>query len=134
MNRLDDAGKLILRLSLGLLILLHGLAKLTGGIASILTMVHEQGLPSALAYGVYLGEIIAPALVILGVLTRPAAAMIAINMAIAIYLAHTSHIFSLTKAGGWTLELQGMFFFSALAIALLGAGHYSVGGSKGRLN
>ena len=34
-NTLDDIGKLVLRLALGILILLHGIAKLMNGIAPI---------------------------------------------------------------------------------------------------
>ena len=40
----------------------------------------------------------------------------------------------MSKTGGWALELQGMFFFAALAVALLGAGRLSMGGINGRLN
>jgi putative oxidoreductase len=32
------------------------------------------------------------------------------------------------------LELQGLYLFGALSIALLGAGRFSVGGLKGRFN
>jgi putative oxidoreductase len=38
------------------------------------------------------------------------------------------------KTGGWALELQGFYFFTALAVALLGAGRYSMGGISGRWN
>jgi len=41
---------------------------------------------------------------------------------------------SLTKTGGWTLELQGLFLMGALVVALLGAGRFSLGGAHGRLN
>ena len=37
-----------------------------------------------------------------------------------------------TPAGGWALELQGMYFFAAIALALLGAGRYSIGGRAGK--
>jgi putative oxidoreductase len=40
----------------------------------------------------------------------------------------------MSKTGGWALELQGLYLVSALAVALLGAGRYSVGGSGGRWN
>jgi putative oxidoreductase len=55
-------------------------------------------------------------------------------MGLAIYLAHASQILSLTKTGGWALELQGLFLMGALVVALLGAGRFSLGGSHGRLN
>jgi putative oxidoreductase len=32
----------------------------------------------------------------------------------------------LNAQGGWALELQGMYLFTALAVALLGPGAYSI--------
>lgn len=123
---MTDIGKLILRLALGILVLLHGIAKVTGGIDPIIGMVAKSGLPGALGYLVYVGEVVAPIIVILGVLTRPAALVIAINMIVAVGLAHASQIFEIGKQGGWALELQGMYLFTALAIAMIGAGRFAV--------
>src|SRR5690349_14628859 len=131
---MTDTGKLILRLALGLLILFHGVSKVMNGIDPILAGVTNAGLPRAFGYLVYVGEVVAPILVIIGFLTRPAALVIAINMIVAVYLVHTSQFFTLAKTGGWALELQGMYFFTAVAIALLGAGRYSVGGTANRWN
>lgn len=130
----QDLGKLVIRSALGILILLHGISKLTGGIDGIAGMVTNVGLPAFFAYGVYLGEVVAPLLVLIGLWTRAAAVFIAINMLFAIGLAHMSELTQLTKQGGWALELQGMFLFSAIAVALLGAGYYSVGGGNGKWN
>jgi len=130
----EDLGKLLLRLVLGVLILLHGVSKVLSGPAFIVGLVTKMGLPQPVAYLVYVGEVLAPVLLILGVWTRPAALIIVINMVVAIWLAHTSQFFTLSQSGGWALELQGMFFVTALAIALLGAGRYSIGGAGGRWN
>jgi putative oxidoreductase len=134
MFRSDDAGKLILRLTLGVLLLMHGLHKLMNGIDGINAVVIANGWPQWIAYGVLVGEVLAPALIILGVITRAAALVIAINMLVAIYLAHGHQLLQLSKTGGWILELQAMFLFMAIVIAFLGAGHYSLGGTRGRLN
>ncbi|MGZ8303784.1 MAG: DoxX family protein [Telluria sp.] len=130
----DDLGKLVLRSVLAILILFHGFAKLTGGVGFITGMVSNFGLPPVLGYGVYVGEVVAPMLVLFGVWTRPAAAVIAINMIVAIGLVHMGELTQLNKTGGWQLELQGMFLFGAVAVALLGAGRYSVGGINGKWN
>ncbi len=122
---MTDAGKLILRLALGVLILLHGIAKLTSGIDGITRMVTSAGLPDWVAYGVYVGEVVAPLMVIAGWFSRIGAGVIAINMVFAIALAHRSDLFGLNATGGWALELQGMFLFTAVAIACLGPGRYS---------
>ena len=130
---LPDLGKLLLRVGLGVLILLHGIAKVMNGIDPILAGVQAAGLPREFGYLVYVGEVVAPLLLIVGFLTRPAALIIAINMAFAVYLVHAAQLFTLTKQGGWALELQGIYFLAAVAIALLGAGRFSVGGA-GRWN
>jgi putative oxidoreductase len=134
MNRYDDIGKLVLRLSVGILMLMHGLHKLMHGISGISAMVQANGWPAWVSYGVFIGEIIAPVLIIIGLLTRASALVVVINMIVAVYLAHSHQLFHLTKTGGWLLELQGLYLFGALAIALLGAGRFSVGGLQGRLN
>ena len=121
-----DAGKLLLRLSVGTLILLHGIAKIFSGPAGIIGMVERAGLPGELGYAVYLGEVIAPLAMILGLWTRLAALVVVINMAVAIALAHMNELFALTRSGGWALELQGMFLFTALAVALIGPGRYAL--------
>jgi putative oxidoreductase len=122
----NDLGKLILRLTLGVLIVLHGIAKLSGGTAGVEKMLGGAGMPGFLAYGVYVGEVLAPILVILGFYARVGAALIVVNMLFAILLAHRADLFLLTKSGGWALELQGFFLFTALALALIGPGRFGI--------
>jgi len=122
----DDIGKLILRLTLGILMLLHGIAKLRYGVAGIEGMLVNHGLPAFFAYGVFVGEIIAPLMVIAGWNSRLGGLIMAANMVAAIALAHGSQLFDLGKQGGWALELQGFFLCTAIAIALIGPGKYAV--------
>ena len=130
----DDLGKLVLRSAVAILVLLHGISKLIGGIDGITGMVTNAGLPAIFAYGVYIGEVVAPVLVLIGLWTRAAAAVMVINMVVAIMLAHLPDLAQMNKMGGWALELQGMFLFGAIAVVLLGAGRYSVGGISGKWN
>lgn len=129
-----DTGRLVLRVVLGVLILLHGISKLPGPPEFIVGMLEKAGLPSILAYGVYVGEIVAPVLLIIGVWTRLAAVLVVINMLVALALVHTSDLFHLGKQGGYALELQALYLFGAVTVALLGAGRYSVGGRYGPMN
>jgi putative oxidoreductase len=133
-NTSEDLGKLLLRSVLAILMLMHGIAKLTGGVSFITGMVAKVGLPAELGYLVYIGEVVAPLLVLIGIWTRPAALVIAISMVAAILLVHSGELFSLTKTGGWALELQGFFLATAIVVALLGAGRFSVGGNYGKWN
>lgn len=121
---MKDAGQLVLRIALGGLILMHGIAKLSSGIGFITETVTGAGLPAFFAYAVYLGEVVAPLLVIFGWYSRIGAAVIAINMLFAIGLVHGAELFKLNQSGGWALELQGMFLFTAIALALMGPGRY----------
>lgn len=130
----DDTGKLVLRVALAALLLFHGVSKLTGGIGFVSTMLANAGLPAFLGYLVYVGEIVAPLMILFGVATRAAAAVVAINMIVAVLLVHMGDLFKLSATGGWALELQGMFLFAAVAVALLGAGRFSVAGKAGRFN
>ena len=130
----DDAGKLVLRAALAIILLFHGVAKLTGGIGFVGDMLAKAGAPAALGYLVYVGEVIAPLMILAGILSRPAALVVAINMIVAVLLVHTSQFFTLNETGGWALELQGMFLIASVAVALLGAGRYSLGGAAGRFN
>ena len=131
---MQDVAKLVLRLTVGLLILLHGISKIQGGPGFILDIVEKAGLPDPFGYLVYVGEVLAPILVIVGLWTRVAAVVIAINMIVAVLLVHTGQLLELSPEGGWALELQGLYLAVPIAIALLGAGRYSVGGVHGRWN
>ena len=124
----DDTGKLILRLTVGVLMLLHGIAKATNpeGVGGISGMLVSKGLPGFIAYGAYVGEILAPLMLILGVFTRIGALLVVVNMIFAIGLAHVADIFTLGKQGGWAIELQGFYLFCAIALYFLGSGKFAV--------
>jgi len=73
-----------------------------------------------------IGEVLGPLLVIVGFHARTGAVLIAINMLVAIAVAHMGQLGQLNEGGGWALELQGMFLFTAIAIALIGPGRFSL--------
>lgn len=122
----EDSGKLILRLTLGILILLHGIGKITNGIEWIGPALNEAGLPAFFKYGVYVGELVAPIMVIAGFYGRIGAWLIAVNMLFAIGLAHWGELFVIENSGALAIEKQYMFLFSAIALALIGSGRYGV--------
>ena len=124
----DDLGKLLLRLAVGGLMLFHGIHKLIDGVDGISGMLAAQGLPGFIAYGVLVGEVVAPCLLILGVLTRPAALVLAFTMVVAWLMVGLDKTFMLDKVGAWAIESLVYFFVAALAVAILGAGRYALGG------
>tara|TARA_R110000772_G_scaffold110050_4_gene213521 strand:- start:2103 stop:2498 length:396 start_codon:yes stop_codon:yes gene_type:complete len=120
-----DAGKLILRLTLGFLMLFHGWAKITGGVDFIAGLLEDNSLPGFLAYLVYLGEVLAPLFLIAGAYTRIAALTIAGTMVVAVLLVHTGDLFVLSGTGGWRLELQAFYLMSAVVVMIIGPGKLS---------
>lgn len=123
----ENTGKLILRLTLGLLILLHGIAKLKSGTSGIGDLLEASGLPAFFQYGVYLGEVVAPLLLIAGYYARIGAWLIAVNMLFAIGLAHWGEVFLVdAQSGALALEKQYLFMAAAIALALIGPGRYAV--------
>jgi putative oxidoreductase len=120
----DSAGKLILRLTVGILMLFHGVSKVLnpGSLEPIGKQLASIGLPTFIAYGVYFGEVIAPLMIIFGVFSRIGGLIVTVNMIFAIVLVHTAQLLTMSKSGGWALELQGFYLFCGLAIFFLGSG------------
>jgi putative oxidoreductase len=131
---MEDFGKFVLRLCVGVLLLFHGIHKALTGIAEIKQMLVAHGLPDMLANGVYIGEIVAPALIVVGLFSRAGGALVVINMIVAIALAGMGELLKIDSYGGYALELEMFYLFGGLAVALLGAGRLSIGGANGRLN
>ncbi len=128
----EDLGKLVLRLTVGVLLLLHGLAKLKNGVGWMAGPLGSVGLPFWVAYGSFVGELIAPLLLIFGKFTRLAGLIVAFQMVMAILLVRRADIIKLNQGGGWGIELEALFLLCGVAIFFLGAGQYSVSKGQGR--
>jgi putative oxidoreductase len=126
-----EIGLLILRITLGGILLFHGVSKLSTGVEWVKGPLGQLGLPGVLAYGLYVAEIIAPILIILGFLTRPVALVIAFDMFMAVFLVQRQQFFTLKPmGGGWAIELEALIFFMGVALFFLGAGKYSLSRGK----
>ncbi|WP_437610930.1 DoxX family protein [Erwinia sp. V71] len=119
-----DFGKLLLRLTFGILLLFHGEAKIQHGVGWIAKLLTAHGLPGFIAYGAYIGEVVAPVMIIIGLLTRPAAFIIAVNLLVVTWLVKTGAFWARTDVGAWALEGEALYFFGGVVIMLLGAGKY----------
>lgn len=117
-----NIGQLLLRVSLGGLFLLHGIHKLQTGVEWMKELMTSNGLPAFMVYGAFVGEVLAPILIILGIATRPAALMVVFTMIIAIYVAHGGEVFELGKHGESKIELQLLYMFGALSLVFTGSG------------
>ena len=121
-------GKLLLRLTLGGLMLFHCVHKILypESLDFISNSLQSAGLPTFLTYGVFVGEVLAPLMIILGLLSRLGGLLIVVNMIFAIALVHGGDLLSLTQHGGWRLELQAFFLLGGLAIFSMGSGRFAL--------
>jgi len=115
-----DLGLLVLRISIGGLMLFHGISKILHGISFL---VENMG---TFAYAVYIGEVLAPIAILLGFRTRIAAVIFAINCITAIAVAHAQDIFSISDHGGYANELLMLYLLGAIALFFTGAGKYAL--------
>lgn len=122
----DDIAKLVLRITLGGLLLVHGVSKILSGIGHIMEAVAAVHLPVLLAYGVYAGEVLAPVLLILGIWTRPAAFVVAVDLIFAVGLVAWRRATILSPGGGWGLELEAFYFLTAVSLLISGGGKYAL--------
>ncbi len=126
--RSDDFGKLLLRLAVGGLMLFHGWYKVVHGVGWISEML---GSLRPIAAGVYIGELVAPLLIIVGFRTRFAALILAFDMVMAFWLVLRPHLFAVKEIGGGSaVEVEALFLLGALALFFMGGGKYGITGGK----
>lgn len=125
MKKNTDIGLLLLRITIAGLMIFHGVAKL-GHLDGIQNMLSGAGLPAFMAYGVYITELVAPLLIIIGFRTRLASLVFFSGMLMAMFLKHGTNIFALSKTGGLEIELILLFAFGALVLFFTGAGKYAL--------
>lgn len=110
----------LLRIIMGLMIIQHGMAKLIG--FPVVPSFANLNPLSLIGTAGFI-ELIGGALLILGLLTRPVAFIIAGEMAFAYFMAHEPKSFYPLINGG-TLAI--MFCFTCLYLSTAGAGPWSV--------
>lgn len=133
MKASEDVGKLILRVAVGGLLIFHGIDKIIHSehaLGFLAKGLAAKGLPDVMKYGIYVGEVAAPALLILGFFTRLSALAVAGTMGMAIWIGHGHELLALGDHGGWAPELAAFFLLGALSIALLGPGSMALDGRK----
>ena len=128
MGTREDLGKLLLRLALAVVVLFHGVFKLRHGVAWMAQPLAAAGLPALLAYGTYLAEVLAPALLLVGYKARLAALVIAFDMLMAILLVLRPMLRTVRpQGGGWGVELEVLLLSAGLTVFLIGSGRYRLG-------
>lgn len=119
-NRFSPYAAVVLRLAVGAVFLHHGWWKLHN-FAAVTDMVHGIGFPFATVFAAIVTgvETLGAVCVILGVLTRIWALLMAVEMAVAILAVILPH--------GGVPELEGLLLAGSLALVALGDGPVSIG-------
>jgi putative oxidoreductase len=124
------------------MITMHGwgkLVRMASGDQGFVSGVAQMGFPMPLvfAWAAVIAETVLAVMVTLGLFTRPAAAVLAFNMAVAAFLRHRAHLHWASALGlatyppetvkGWgNPELALVYLLVFLALALAGGGRYAL--------
>lgn len=120
MNALTPYAAFIMRLAVGGVFLLHGIGKFERGIGATAGFLSMHHIPFATIFAVILItiETVGAICVLLGILTRAWAAMMAIVMVVA--------ILAVKLPGHQNFELEGLLLAGAVTLVALGDGPLSV--------
>ena len=120
MNALTPYAAFFMRLAVGGVFLLHGIAKFERGIGATAHMLAGMGFPFATIFAVILMtiETVGAICILLGILTRAWAAVMAVEMAVAIV--------AVKLPGHQNFELEALLLAGAVTLVALGDGPLSV--------
>jgi putative oxidoreductase len=123
-GRYSDWAPTFLRLAIGLIFIAHGRTKLFGGLGGVENMLTGLGFPIPYIFAIILAvvEFFGGICVLLGLFTRYAAALLFIDMAVAILKVHLRH----GLIGPGSIEFPLMLLVGCMALMLLGPGKASI--------
>jgi len=118
----SDVGILIVRIALGGIIFFHGFNKIAHGVANQYQILASNGIPGVFIYFVYISEVLAPVLIVLGLLVRLSSATIIVTMIVIFYA--LPFPIGLDEHGAMNIESQLYFLLLAVALFFTGPGRY----------
>jgi putative oxidoreductase len=118
----SDIGLLIIRIALGGIIFFHGFHKLMHGIDDQFQILSSNGIPGQFIYFVYVSEVLAPVLIVLGILTRLSNLTIIVTMIVVFYA--LPFPIGLDEHGAMNIESQLYFLLLSVALFFTGPGRY----------
>lgn len=122
-------GLLFLRVIFGICVLTHGISKIqnfTSSMQFIQELLIKNNLPQIMSYGVFVGEVIAPFLIIIGLFTRISSIIVFLNCLTILYLAHLSNLFGMTPQGGFINEIVFLYIGCSLCLIFTGSGKFAL--------
>lgn len=137
MNRWrTDTASLALRIACGLIFIPHGFSKVfgSGGVAAFAQGLPGYGLPAILGYAAAYSELVGGALLVVGLLTRVDALLLACNMFVAAFVVQLPDALRDPDAAGKNkafaairgIELPLALFAAMIALLVLGGGLVSL--------
>ena len=122
-----DLGILFVRLGLGICLFMHGFAKILHGVGGVKGILAKAGLPEIMAYSSYIGEVVAPIMIILGIFSRIGALLITGTSLTIMYAYYgLGNLLELTNAGGFKTEILYLYIALSLCIIFNGSGKYAI--------
>jgi putative oxidoreductase len=135
MKSLEPLALLGLRFVLGLIFLVHGYPKLVHPTEAMREFFLSHGLPGYFLNVAGILESFGAVLLFLGLFTRPAALLLAIEMGVAIWKVHSAHGIMAVKDYEFPLALAaGCFVLATIGAGIASADHlvFGEGGKKRR--
>ncbi|MBS3155800.1 DoxX family protein [Candidatus Woesearchaeota archaeon] len=125
LNKYNDWAPLLLRLALGAVFIVHGAQKLFGGITGTTGFFDSVGIPLAGVFAVVVAlvEFLGGIALVLGVLTRYASLLLAINMLVALLVVHLKNGFFVSNSG---FEFVLVLLAGSLALLIRGPGKIAI--------
>jgi putative oxidoreductase len=125
LDRLQPLALLVMRLTLGSIMTVHGYHKVFGGLQHFAHMVGGMGIPQWLGYVAAFTELLGGLLIIAGFFTRPAALAICIDLSVAIWKVHLHNgMMGAPDHPGFEFPLAAATI--AFALIFLGAGPIAI--------
>lgn len=133
----SSLGLFFLRLIFGSSFLLHGFHKVqhfSTSMEGIKNLLIQAKIPDFLAYGVFIGEVLAPFLIIIGFYTRISSAIVFFNCLVILYvtqiksldLSQVFNIFAIGDKGEFSNELVFLYIACSLCFLFTGSGKIAV--------
>lgn len=119
-----ELGLTILRIVLGVIFVVHGLPKLTGGIEGTVQFFSGLGIPAPLiaAWFIALLETLGGIALLIGLFVTPAALLLTVHMLTGLILVHAPNGFYVIGGGTNGIEFNLILIASLLAMVFCGPG------------
>ena len=121
-------GLALLRVVLGVIFMVHGGAKLVAGVGGTAGFFETLGIPAPTlaAWGITLLEAGGGALLLVGFLVVPVAALLTLHMLTGIFLVHIPNGFFVIGSGSGGYEFNLLLAAALLAMIFVGPGNWTV--------